>query len=217
MSPSRRRSRSLPWSSCSCCACRGSPRCRCRSVVSTPHVRLPAWRLVATIVRLPVQRKALRPTEQPCSCGVTGSWSLPLSPRDRRCCRVSPSQRRRSPRPNLVRAERGSASLVAVAMMAVLLAITAGGVYVGSAVIARHRAQAAADLAVAGGGGPARRRASTPRARRRPRWRAPCARPSPSAWSRISMSSSLWTPRWRWAAGCRSGARQCPRRTGRSA
>jgi secretion/DNA translocation related TadE-like protein len=32
-------------------------------------------------------------------------------------------------------------------MMAVLLAITAGGVYVGSAVIARHRAQAAADLA----------------------------------------------------------------------
>ena len=31
--------------------------------------------------------------------------------------------------------------------MTVLLAITAGGVYVGSAVIARHRAQAAADLA----------------------------------------------------------------------
>ena len=31
--------------------------------------------------------------------------------------------------------------------MAVLLAITIGGVYVGSAVIARHRAQAAADLA----------------------------------------------------------------------
>jgi secretion/DNA translocation related TadE-like protein len=32
-------------------------------------------------------------------------------------------------------------------MMAVLLAITIGGVYVGSAVIARHRAQTAADLA----------------------------------------------------------------------
>jgi secretion/DNA translocation related TadE-like protein len=31
-------------------------------------------------------------------------------------------------------------------MMAVLLAITIGGLYVGSAVIARHRAQAAADL-----------------------------------------------------------------------
>ena len=43
--------------------------------------------------------------------------------------------------------ERGSASLVAVAMIALLLAITAGGVYVGSAIVARHRAQAAADLA----------------------------------------------------------------------
>jgi secretion/DNA translocation related TadE-like protein len=32
-------------------------------------------------------------------------------------------------------------------MVAVLLAITTGGAYVGSAVIARHRAQAAADLA----------------------------------------------------------------------
>jgi secretion/DNA translocation related TadE-like protein len=32
-------------------------------------------------------------------------------------------------------------------MIAVLLTITAGGVYVGSAVVARHRAQAAADLA----------------------------------------------------------------------
>ena len=55
-------------------------------------------------------------------------------------------RRRRSPRLNLVRADRGSATLVAVAMMAVLMAFTTGGVYVGSAVIARHRAQAAADL-----------------------------------------------------------------------
>ena len=44
-------------------------------------------------------------------------------------------------------ADGGSATLVAVAMMAVLLALTAGGGYLGSAVIARHRAQAAADLA----------------------------------------------------------------------
>lgn len=43
--------------------------------------------------------------------------------------------------------ERGSATLVAVAMMAVLLAITLGGSVFSSAVIARHRAQAAADLA----------------------------------------------------------------------
>jgi secretion/DNA translocation related TadE-like protein len=32
-------------------------------------------------------------------------------------------------------------------MMAVLLAVSTGGLYLGSAVIARHRAQAAADLA----------------------------------------------------------------------
>jgi secretion/DNA translocation related TadE-like protein len=43
--------------------------------------------------------------------------------------------------------ERGSATLVAVAMMAVLMAMTLGGSIVGSAVIARHRAQSAADLA----------------------------------------------------------------------
>jgi secretion/DNA translocation related TadE-like protein len=36
--------------------------------------------------------------------------------------------------------------LIAVAMMAVLLACTVGGFYLGSAVIARHRAQAAADM-----------------------------------------------------------------------
>ena len=46
-----------------------------------------------------------------------------------------------------MRDEHGSATLVAVAMMAVLMAVTVGGFYVGSAVISRHRAQAAADLA----------------------------------------------------------------------
>jgi secretion/DNA translocation related TadE-like protein len=76
---------------------------------------------------------------------------LRRSRRDHRCCRASPSQGRRPLRPNLVHAEQGAASLVAVAMMAVLLALTIGGVYVGSAVIARHRAQAAADLAALAG------------------------------------------------------------------
>ncbi|ORA39715.1 helicase [Mycobacterium branderi] len=45
------------------------------------------------------------------------------------------------------RGERGSATLVAAAMVAALLAVTVGGAYLGSAVVARHRAQAAADLA----------------------------------------------------------------------
>lgn len=38
-------------------------------------------------------------------------------------------------------------------MMAVLMALTVGGAAVGSAVIARHRAQAAADLAALSGAG----------------------------------------------------------------
>ncbi|HXB88490.1 Rv3654c family TadE-like protein [Mycobacterium sp.] len=37
--------------------------------------------------------------------------------------------------------------MVAAAMVAVLLSITGGSAYLGSAVVARHRAQAAADLA----------------------------------------------------------------------
>ncbi|GFG54594.1 hypothetical protein MAGR_60350 [Mycolicibacterium agri] len=46
-----------------------------------------------------------------------------------------------------MRDDRGAATLIAVAMMAVLVAVTVGGVHIASAVIARHRAQAAADLA----------------------------------------------------------------------
>jgi secretion/DNA translocation related TadE-like protein len=37
--------------------------------------------------------------------------------------------------------------VIAAAMVAVLLTVTAGGFYVGSAVVARHRAQSAADMA----------------------------------------------------------------------
>lgn len=44
------------------------------------------------------------------------------------------------------RHERGSATLLAAAMVAVLVAAGLGGVAVGSAVIARHRAQSVADL-----------------------------------------------------------------------
>jgi len=112
-----------------------------------PHGKPPALPRVATTVRPPLPRNALPRTGPPYTCGATGNWSWPLSQRDRRCCRVSRSQPTPSPRPSLVRAEHGSATLVAVAMMAALLALTVGGVYVGSAVIARHRAQGAADLA----------------------------------------------------------------------
>jgi secretion/DNA translocation related TadE-like protein len=67
------------------------------------------------------------------------------SRRDLRYCREWRFRQKRWRRSS--RDEAGSASLLAVAMIAVLVAVTAGGVYLGSAVVARHRAQAAADLA----------------------------------------------------------------------
>lgn len=61
--------------------------------------------------------------------------------------RLPPSRFRRW---NL-RADSGSATIVAVAVMVVLLALTAGGAAVGMTVVARHRAQAAADLSALAG------------------------------------------------------------------
>ena len=47
--------------------------------------------------------------------------------------------------------DRGSATLVAAGIVAVLLWVTGAGVYLGSVVVGRHRAQAAADLAALAG------------------------------------------------------------------
>lgn len=49
--------------------------------------------------------------------------------------------------------ESGAAGLIAVAAVAVLLVVTGGLAVVGSAVLARHRAQAAADLAAVAAAG----------------------------------------------------------------
>jgi secretion/DNA translocation related TadE-like protein len=51
-----------------------------------------------------------------------------------------------SRRSNRLRDDTGSATLIAVAMMAVLVAFTVGGFYLASAVVSRHRGQSAADL-----------------------------------------------------------------------
>lgn len=53
----------------------------------------------------------------------------------------------------MVSGERGSATLLASAMIAMLVVFAAGGAYLGAAVMARHRAQAAADLAALGAAG----------------------------------------------------------------
>jgi secretion/DNA translocation related TadE-like protein len=49
------------------------------------------------------------------------------------------------------RGDRGSATVLAAAMVAVVLFVTAAGAYLGAAVVARHRAQATADLAALAG------------------------------------------------------------------
>ncbi|ORA09184.1 helicase [Mycobacterium angelicum] len=49
------------------------------------------------------------------------------------------------------RGERGSVTVLAAAMVAVLLCTTAAAAYLGAAVVARHRAQSAADLAALAG------------------------------------------------------------------
>jgi secretion/DNA translocation related TadE-like protein len=113
-----------------------------------PLAKPPVLPLAATTRPQPTWHEASPRMVRRCSYGATASsWWLP-SRHARRYCLVSPSRRKRWPRWN--RDDRGSASLVAVAMMAVLLAITTGAVYVGSAVIVRHRAQASADLAALG-------------------------------------------------------------------
>ena len=51
------------------------------------------------------------------------------------------------PLSNRVRDERGAATVVAAICLVALVSIAAGGAYLAAAVVARHRAQAAADLA----------------------------------------------------------------------
>lgn len=70
------------------------------------------------------------------------------------------------PRSNRVSDDAGAATVFATLLVAALLVITVGGLAVGSVVLARHRAQAAADLAalaaaqgIAAGGPAACRRA----------------------------------------------------------
>src|SRR3954471_218818 len=79
------------------------------------------------------------------SAEVTAA-SSPGWPRDRLCCRGSPSRPKRSRRSNRDR-DRGSATLLAVAMMGLIVAGFGAAVVVATAVVARHRAQSAADLA----------------------------------------------------------------------
>jgi secretion/DNA translocation related TadE-like protein len=142
----KRRSVSPFWSWYSCCAWPASQRCRCRFAVSTRPARRPGWPRVVTSDR-PLRRHAgSRPPAPLCSCTGTADSSSRRSLPGRICYPCCTSRRPGCRRSNR-RDERGSATVVAAAMVVVLLVVTGGSAYLGAAVVARHRAQAAADLA----------------------------------------------------------------------
>ncbi|OPE51589.1 hypothetical protein BST27_24090 [Mycobacterium intermedium] len=88
----------------------------------------------------------LRPRSR---CGATAISWWQLSSPTRRCYPGWISRPGPSRPPN--RGERGGATVLAAAMVAVLLVSTGAVAYLGAAVVARHRAQAAADLAALAG------------------------------------------------------------------
>ncbi|MBS1695811.1 MAG: flp pilus-assembly TadE/G-like family protein, partial [Actinobacteria bacterium] len=141
------RSPSPPSWWCSSCAQRGCRRCRCRSAASTRPARRRGWRPGATARRQAGPRWPSPPRVRSYDCAATADSWWRRCPRAHRCCRGSPSPPKRWRRWNPPRDDSGSATLLGVAVIAVLLTVTAGMAVVGSAVIARHRAQAAADLA----------------------------------------------------------------------
>ncbi len=73
-------------------------------------------------------------------------WS-PESAAGRLCCRVSSLSGGPSLPLNRVSDDRGVATVLAAIMVSVIATVSVGGIALGSVVLARHRAQAAADLA----------------------------------------------------------------------
>lgn len=143
--PWRRRSPSPHWSWCWLLLSQGSARWRRKFAVLTPPGRVPAWRPAETLRsrsrRLNGSLQAGRSSRLGAS-ETTGRSSLSTA---QTCCPLWISSPGRLPPPN--RGEGGAATVLAALLVAVLVVVVAAGAYLGSAIIARHRAQAAADLA----------------------------------------------------------------------
>jgi len=135
-----------PWSQCWCSVARGLWRSPCSCAVSTPRGRRPGWRRAA------IRRRPRPPSASPqrvprWTCAATvGTWSPGSVPARESCPEFSSSGK---PSRSLRRAgeDTGTATVLAAVLVAGLLSITLGGVWIGTAALARHRAQAAADLA----------------------------------------------------------------------
>lgn len=143
---SRPRWRSSASSRFSSSVPRGSPQLSSTFVASMRHGKLRASRRGATARGWPPHRRSLRPALR-WNCGATAPTSSRRSPAVRRCCQGSSSLLRRCRRPSLAADERGVATVVAALMVAMIFTVTIGGALIGGAVVARHRAQSAADLA----------------------------------------------------------------------
>ena len=134
------------WSRCWCSAVPVSRRSRCRCGVSTPRGRRPGWRRVGIRRprwRPPVSpRRGLRPM-----CDGTAGTSSPESLVVQSSCPASSSSGRPCRPSSRVRDDAGAATALAAVLVAALVMISLGGVWLGTAQIARHRAQMVADLA----------------------------------------------------------------------
>ena len=137
---------SPPWLPCWRSASRASPLSRCRCDVSTPHGRRRGWRHVV------IPPRPRRPPVSPRRghrrmCASTATMSSPGSVAARPCCPGCSSPRRPSLLPSRVGDDAGAATVLAALLVAALVAIALGGIWLGAVEVARHRAQAVADLA----------------------------------------------------------------------
>jgi len=134
------------WSQSWCSASRASRPPRRSCAVSMPHARQLGWRRAETQWPLWWPPPSLH-REHRWTCDATADTSSSASASDRSCCLEWTSSGKRSPRPSRVRDDTGAATVLAAVLIAALMAITLGGIRLGATEVARHRAQAAADLA----------------------------------------------------------------------
>ncbi|KAA1249147.1 flp pilus-assembly TadE/G-like family protein [Mycobacterium simiae] len=128
-----------------CCAWPQSPRYQCNCDAPTRPARPLDWLRVVTNVRLARSLAGLHRLRLRFTCAGTASTGSLRSSLAQNYCPPWAFPPRRSRLRS--RDDAGSATVLAVSMVAVLLFVTAAGAYLGAVAVARHRAQAAADLA----------------------------------------------------------------------
>lgn len=137
---------SQPWSPSWCSASPASPPSRCRCDVSTPHGRRRGWRH-AVILRRPRLPPVSPRRGRRRMCALMATLSSPGSAAVQSYCPGCSSSRKPSRLLSLVSDDAGAATVLAAVLVAALVTTTLGGIWLGAVEVARHRAQAVADLA----------------------------------------------------------------------